>query len=93
VLPVDDYGVRNGFRLAHGMRKLPPPRALALHGARWAPERTLAAWYLWRAVDLHKAGELPAPRGEKPRLRVPKKKRRNAPRKAAPRKAAPRKGR
>jgi len=78
--------VRNGFRLAHGMRKLPPPRALALHGARWAPERTLAAWYLWRAVDLHKAGELPAPRGEKPRLRVPKKKRRNAPRKAAPRK-------
>jgi len=78
VLPADDFGVRNGFRLAHGMRKLPPPRALALHAARWAPERTLAAWYLWRAVDLHRAGKLPAPRGKKPRLRVPKKRARRA---------------
>ena len=86
VLPADDFGVRNGFRLAHGLRKLPPPRALALHGARWAPERTLAAWYLWRAVDLHRAGELPAPRGPKPRMRVPKKRRKAAPRKAAARK-------
>jgi DNA-3-methyladenine glycosylase II len=83
VLPVDDFGVRSGFRLAHGLRKLPPPRALALHGARWAPERTLAAWYLWRAVDLHKAGKLPEPRGPKPRLRAPNKRRKAASRKAA----------
>ena len=88
VLPVDDFGVRNGFRLAHGLRKLPPPRALALHAARWAPERTLAAWYLWRAVDLHKEGKLPAPRGPRPRLRAAKKRRKAAARKAAPRKAS-----
>jgi DNA-3-methyladenine glycosylase II len=61
VLPVDDYGVQNGFRLAYGQHQLPKPKALAAYGERWAPYRTTAAWYLWRAVDLHKAGQLPAP--------------------------------
>lgn len=66
VLPVDDFGVRNGFRLAYGLRGLPTPRALASFGERWAPHRSAAAWYLWRAVDLSKGGQLPAP-SEKPR--------------------------
>ncbi len=61
VLPVDDFGVRNGFRLAYGLRGMPTPRALAEYGERWAPYRSVAAWYLWRAVDLHRAGKLPAP--------------------------------
>jgi DNA-3-methyladenine glycosylase II len=61
VLPVDDFGVRNGFRLAYGIRSLPRPRSLALFGERWQPYRTAAAWYLWRAVDLAKAGKLPVP--------------------------------
>ncbi|MGH8136758.1 MAG: DNA-3-methyladenine glycosylase family protein [Steroidobacteraceae bacterium] len=71
VLPVDDFGVRNGFRLAYGMRKMPAPRALAAFGERWAPHRTAAAWYLWRANDLKRAGTLPAPleRVRLPRLR------------------------
>jgi DNA-3-methyladenine glycosylase II len=58
VLPVDDYGVRSGFRLAYGLGELPGPRELAAFGLRWAPYRSTAAWYLWRAVDLHKAGRL-----------------------------------
>jgi hypothetical protein len=53
--------VRNGFRLAYGLRGMPTTRALAEYGARWAPFRSVAAWYLWRAVDLHRAGKLPAP--------------------------------
>jgi DNA-3-methyladenine glycosylase II len=61
VLPVDDFGVCNGFRLAYGLRGMPNARALAEYGARWAPFRSVAAWYLWRAVDLHRAGKLPAP--------------------------------
>ena len=61
VLPIDDFGVRNGFRLAYGLRGMPTTRALAEFGARWAPYRSIAAWYLWRAVDLHKIGKLPAP--------------------------------
>lgn len=55
VLPVDDYGVRNGFRIAYGLDRLPTPRELGEHGLRWAPERSTAAWYLWRAVDLERA--------------------------------------
>ncbi len=61
ILPVDDFGVRNGFRLAYGLRGMPTTRALAEFGERWAPFRSVAAWYLWRAVDLHRAGKLPAP--------------------------------
>jgi DNA-3-methyladenine glycosylase II len=54
VLPVDDYGVRSGFRIAYGVEDLPRPRELAEIGLRWAPYRSAAAWYLWRAVDLHR---------------------------------------
>lgn len=61
VLPIADFGVQNGYRLAYGLPEMPKPKALALAGERWAPWRTTAAWYLWRAVDLHKAGQLPLP--------------------------------
>ncbi|HLG53158.1 MAG TPA: DNA-3-methyladenine glycosylase [Steroidobacteraceae bacterium] len=54
VLPVDDYGIQNGYRLAYGKRRLPKPRVLATFGERWAPYRTTAAWYLWRAVDFNR---------------------------------------
>ena len=51
VLPVDDFGVRNGFRIAYDLRKMPTPTKVARHGERWKPYRTAAAWYLWRAAD------------------------------------------
>src|ERR1043165_375089 len=73
VLPIDDFGVRNGFRLAYGLRGMPTPKALAEYGARWAPFRSVAAWYLWRAVDLHKAGKLPKAT-QKQRIQIEKKK-------------------
>ncbi len=62
VLPVDDFGVCNGFRLVYGLKGMPRPRALAEFGARWAPHRSLAAWYLWRAVELARAKKLPSAR-------------------------------
>jgi DNA-3-methyladenine glycosylase II len=70
VLPVDDYGVRNGFRLAYGLKGLPKPRSLATYGQRWAPYRSAAAWYLWRAVDLHKQEQLPRRPGRAPRVEI-----------------------
>ena len=51
VLPVDDFGVRNGFRIAYGRRSIPMPKEVLRYGDRWKPYRTAAAWYLWRAVD------------------------------------------
>jgi DNA-3-methyladenine glycosylase II len=75
VLPVDDFGVRAGFRAAYGLTRLPRPKALALWGERWKPYRSAAAWYLWRALELARAGKLPPPL-ERVRLpRVPRKRR------------------
>jgi len=88
VLPIDDFGVRNGFRLAYGLRNMPAPKALADFGGRWAPHRSAAAWYLWRACDLHKAGTLPEPLRPAPRLRIPHAARHNQ-RRALTKTAAP----
>ena len=55
VLPVGDYGVRDGYRAAYGLKTLPSPKALLEHGERWRPYRTTAAWYLWRAAEQAKA--------------------------------------
>lgn len=51
VLPVHDLGVRRGFQIAYGKRETPEPEQLEKFGQRWKPFRTLAARYLWRAVD------------------------------------------
>lgn len=51
VLPVDDYGVRCGFDRLMRRRVPVTPRQLAQIGARWAPYRSVAAWYLWRVAD------------------------------------------
>jgi DNA-3-methyladenine glycosylase II len=51
VLPVTDLGVRRGFMLAYGHDDLPAPAHLLSHGERWRPYRTVASWYLWRALE------------------------------------------
>ena len=52
VLPTGDYGVRKGFALLQGMKRLPTPTELARHGERWKPYRSAAAWYLWRVLEM-----------------------------------------
>jgi DNA-3-methyladenine glycosylase II len=51
VLPELDLGVRKGARLTYRMRSLPSVTRLSKLGRRWAPYRSYASWYLWRAVD------------------------------------------
>jgi len=61
VLPIDDFGVRMGFavlRAARSRKKnasMPTPKELRSYGERWAPHRSTASWYLWRAVDRDRA--------------------------------------
>jgi DNA-3-methyladenine glycosylase II len=55
VLPVDDFGVREGWRVATGAETQVKPKELAAIGEPWAPYRSIAAWYLWRAADAAKA--------------------------------------
>jgi len=70
VLPVTDYGVRKGYALtflrvpksrALQAADLPKPDVVLRRGQRWAPFRSVASWYLWRACDLAK-GTPPAGR-------------------------------
>ncbi len=51
VLPVDDFGVREGWRRVNDLAAQPRPAELARLGEPWAPYRSVAAWYLWRAAD------------------------------------------
>ena len=55
VLPVDDFGVREGWRVATDADTQLKPKELAAIGEAWAPWRSIAAWYLWRAADAAKA--------------------------------------
>ena len=63
VFPVTDYGVRKGFALTFQRlpktrpleaADLPKPEVLLKRGKRWAPFRSVASWYMWRACDLAK---------------------------------------
>ncbi len=51
VLPVDDFGVRTGFRVAYKKRDMPKPKALLAFGKKWRPHASTAAWYLWQAAN------------------------------------------
>jgi 3-methyladenine DNA glycosylase/8-oxoguanine DNA glycosylase len=51
VLPIHDYGVRKGFQRAFRTREIPEPLSVARRGERWRPFRTVASWYLWRALE------------------------------------------
>ncbi|HEX2053707.1 MAG TPA: methylated-DNA--[protein]-cysteine S-methyltransferase [Actinomycetota bacterium] len=51
VLPAADLGIRKGFARVFG-GELPLPAEVEERGERWRPYRTVASWYLWRAVDM-----------------------------------------
>ena len=52
VLPVSDLGIRKGFALTFGVRRLPAAVTIERRAERWRPYRSVACWYLWRACDL-----------------------------------------
>jgi DNA-3-methyladenine glycosylase II len=69
VLPVSDYGVRKGFALTFmGLKPtqkvtpdlLPKRDQMERRAKKWAPWRSVASWYMWRACDLA-AGKIVQP--------------------------------
>ncbi|HEV7365644.1 MAG TPA: DNA-3-methyladenine glycosylase [Gemmatimonadales bacterium] len=52
VLPVDDLGVRKGFARVFRKGKLPEPAAMLRRAEAWRPYRSVATWYLYRALEL-----------------------------------------
>ncbi|MDE1880513.1 MAG: DNA-3-methyladenine glycosylase 2 family protein [Euryarchaeota archaeon] len=51
VLPVDDLGVRKGFRHLYGFANLPARSTMLRLGERWRPYRSYATHYLWASLD------------------------------------------
>lgn len=54
ILPVDDFGVREGWRIIKSLKVQPKPKQFAEIGKAWSPYRSIASWYLWRVVDQSK---------------------------------------
>lgn len=52
VLPVDDFGVREGYRHLKSLEEMPGRKEMARAGLACSPYRTVAAWYLWRSLGL-----------------------------------------
>ena len=61
ILPVQDYGIRKGFQRVYGLKGEPKPQVILEYGERWRPYRSIASWYLWRALE-----EKPAKKKRKP---------------------------
>lgn len=51
VFPVADVGVRRGFERVLGLDAKASPAMMLDRAESWAPYRSVASWYLWRAVD------------------------------------------
>ena len=51
VLPELDLGVQKGIQKAYRLRKLPTPKQVLRRGEKWAPYRTVGAWYMWRILE------------------------------------------
>lgn len=50
VWPVADLGVQEGVRITKRLAERPTAKAMAALGEPYAPWRSVAAWYSWRAV-------------------------------------------
>ncbi len=51
VLPVDDLGLREGVKRAYNLSERPTAKELSELGEKWRPWRSVATWYLWRAIE------------------------------------------
>jgi DNA-3-methyladenine glycosylase II len=51
VLPIHDLGVKKGWSITYGKKRMPKPKELLAFGERWRPYRTVASWYMWRAFE------------------------------------------
>jgi O-6-methylguanine DNA methyltransferase len=54
VLPLADLGVQKGFAITYGLRSLPSASVIERMAKRWAPFASVASWYMWRAVEVHR---------------------------------------
>ena len=52
IFPVGDLGIVKGMQLLLGMKGRPAPVTMLRAAEVWRPYRSVAAWYLWRLVEM-----------------------------------------
>jgi DNA-3-methyladenine glycosylase II len=58
VLPVADFGLRNGIRREHDLPELPNAATVRELTAAWCPYRSIGTWYIWRSFgDVPQSGK------------------------------------
>jgi DNA-3-methyladenine glycosylase II len=70
VLPIHDLGVKKGWSVTYGKKRMPKPKELLAFGERWRPYRTIASWYMWRAFE--RAGYAATNKIRPPKVKVVK---------------------
>lgn len=56
VWPNEDLGIQNGLKQLYALDERPDKRQTEALGAPWQPYRSIAAWYLWRSLDMDQWG-------------------------------------
>jgi DNA-3-methyladenine glycosylase II len=51
VLSANDAGLRRGLKISYRLPEIPSGDEMISIGESWRPYRSVASWYLWRAVD------------------------------------------
>lgn len=59
VMPIHDLGVRKGYAQVYGLEALPKPKALEAACEPWRPYRSVASWFMWRALEADGAAPQP----------------------------------
>jgi len=52
VLPVDDLGIREGFKRFYKLPERPNAKQMQQIAEPWRPWRSVATWYLWRGLSI-----------------------------------------
>jgi DNA-3-methyladenine glycosylase II len=58
VLPDLDLGIRKAIQHVYGLRRTPTPQEVLVRGTAWSPYASVAAWYLWRSLELPDASAM-----------------------------------
>jgi len=58
IFPVADLGIVKGLQKLMGMKRRPKVRTMARLAESWRPYRSIAAWYLWRILEIPDPGRV-----------------------------------
>ncbi|MEN9561493.1 MAG: hypothetical protein RIQ56_766 [Candidatus Parcubacteria bacterium] len=54
ILPTLDLGIRKGFQIVYGLKRLPEHKQMERLAYQWRKHASLASLYLWKAADTQK---------------------------------------